>query len=117
MRPTEADHPVYERIHDDRNWSTRIADPDEADIDASDPTRLSGTYPDKTDEGVGIRIGIEKMDRTQASGYGLERDRDQPMARVEDPQLSKPAYISLMTIYLGFAAFAAYEVALALFQG
>lgn len=44
------------------------------------------------------------------------RQPSQPRVRVQaaEHELSRPAYAALMTVYLGFAAYAAYEVALAL---
>lgn len=47
------------------------------------------------------------MDHSQI----LDRKGSSAKAHVADRELGRPAYVALLAVYLGFAGFAAYEVA------
>ncbi len=56
------------------------------------------------------------MDGQHIRSSNTYRETDRAPSRAAAYDVSRPAYFALMTIYLGFAAFAAYEVAKVLLE-
>lgn len=54
------------------------------------------------------------IDNRETLDRDLSRRRREVKVRVAPSDMSRPAYIGLLTVYLGFAAFAAYEIAVTL---